>query len=69
MTMLEQMRAIVGKKVKITDIDGDVYSGTVWYIEDADENPSNEYALVLCNGKNNVDGFYESEIKTIVEVL
>lgn len=69
MAMLEQMKASVGKKVKIVDTEGNEYSGTVWFIEDADENPSDEYALVLCSGKNNVDGFYESEIKSIVEEL
>lgn len=67
MTMLEKMKDSVGKKVTIVDADGDEHSGIVWYIEDADENPANEYMLVLCNGKNNVDGFYESEIKSIIE--
>ena len=65
MTMLEKMKSSVGKKVKIIDVEGNEYSGTVWFIEDADENPSNEYALILIRGKNDVDGFYESEIKSI----
>ncbi len=64
MTKLDTMKKSHGKKVRIIDIDGKEYNGYVRFVEDADENDMNEFAIHVWH-ETNSDGFYESDIKSI----
>lgn len=68
MTILEQMKNAIGKKIRVTTKDGEKVEGTGWYVEDHIDNPKDEYALIIVCAPREYDGFNESEIKTI-EVL
>ena len=53
------------KKVKITNIDKDVFIGRVVCVMDTEENGENEDDITIQVDKNTIIGFFPSEIKNI----
>lgn len=56
------------KKVKVTDIEGDTFSGNVVCVMDSEENGTDEDDITIQIDKDTIIGFPQSEIKKIEEI-
>lgn len=63
--MVNVWNYVNSKKVKITDIDGNVFSGSVVCVTDAEENETEEDDITIQIGEETIIGFPQSEIKEI----
>jgi hypothetical protein len=66
--MINWKRCVYGDKVRLVDIDGEIFDGIVEHIvalEDRSdlENPEDGLDIILPDGRH--IGFYESEIKSV----
>lgn len=57
------------KKVKITDVDGNITVGGVVCVMDSEENGEGEDDITVQVNKDTIIGFLQSEIKNIEEIL
>lgn len=56
------------KKVRIVDIDGKVFEGNVICITDSEENETDEDDITIETKEDEIVGFFQSEIKSIIEL-
>lgn len=66
--MINIWNFVNSKKVKITDIDGDIFIGNVICVMDTEENGSDEDDITIQVDKDKIIGFVQSEIKKIEDI-
>lgn len=66
--MVNVWNYVNSKKVKITDIDGYVFYGSVVCVTDAEENGTDEDEIIIQTDIYTITGFKQSEIKSIEDI-
>lgn len=66
--MINIWNFVNSKKVKITDIDGNIFIGNVICVMDTEENGSDEDDITIQVDKDKIIGFLQSEIKKIEDI-
>lgn len=66
--MINIWNFVNSKKVKITDIDGNIFIGNVICVIDTEENGSDEDDITIQVDKDKIIGFLQSEIKKIEDI-
>lgn len=56
------------RKVKIIDIDGNIFEGSVVCVTDSEENETDEDDIAIQIDEYTIVGFYQSEIRSIENV-
>lgn len=66
--MVDVWNYVNSKKVKITDIDGEIFVGDVVCVMDSEENGTNEDDITIQINKETIIGFSQSEIESIEDM-